>query len=54
MEAFYVDMQNLLNEKYASIKIERDEWDAEQEAVRQMYKYDSEIVSLNVGGTHHI
>ena len=31
LEGFYLDMQNLLNEKYASIKVERDEWEAEKE-----------------------
>ena len=31
LEGFYLDMQNLLNEKYSSIKVERDEWEAEKE-----------------------
>ena len=43
-----------MNEKYASIKIERDIWEAEKEEIRKLVKIDSEIVSLNVGGTHHI
>lgn len=54
MEDFYKKMQGVLNEKYASIKIERDEWEAEKEQIRAMVKIDSEIVNLNVGGTHHI
>jgi len=43
-----------MNEKYASIKIERDIWESEKEEIRSLVKIDSEIVSLNVGGTHHI
>ena len=47
-------MQALLNEKYASIKIERDQWEHEKEEIRKLVKIESEIVNLNVGGTHHI
>jgi len=47
-------MQALLNEKYASIKVERDAWEAEKEDIRKLVKYDSEIVSLNIGGTTHL
>jgi hypothetical protein len=43
-----------MNEKYASIKIERDIWEGEKEEIRSLVKIDSEIVSLNIGGTHHI
>ena len=43
-----------MNEKYASIKIERDIWEAEKEEIRGLVKIDSEIVSLNIGGTHHL
>ena len=51
---WYVKMQNHLNEKYASIKIEKDAWELEKEEIKKIYKYDSEIVSLNIGGTTHI
>jgi hypothetical protein len=40
-----------MNEKYASIKIERDIWEGEKEEIRSLVKIDSEIVSLNIGGT---
>ena len=43
-----------MNEKYASIKIERDEWELEKEEIRKLVRYESEIVKLNIGGTHHI
>jgi hypothetical protein len=43
-----------MNEKYASIKIERDIWEGEKEEISSLVKIDSEIVSLNIGGTHHI
>lgn len=51
---WYVKMQNHLNEKYASIKIEKDAWEVEKEEIKALYKYESEIVSLNIGGTTHI
>ena len=54
MEGFYVKMQEKMNEKYASIKIERDIWDGEKDEISALVKIDSEIVSLNIGGTHHI
>jgi hypothetical protein len=47
-------MQNHLNDKYASIKIEKDAWEVEKEEIKTLYKYDSEIVSINIGGTTHI
>lgn len=43
-----------MNEKYASIKIEKDAWEAEKEEIKQLVGIDSEVVSINVGGTHHI
>ena len=54
LEKFYIDMQNLLNDKYAQIKVERDLWEAEKKEIRDKVKYDSEVVSLNVGGTTHL
>jgi hypothetical protein len=48
---WYVKMQNHLNDKYASIKIEKDAWEVEKEEIKALYRYESEIVSLNVGGT---
>jgi hypothetical protein len=47
-------MQNHLNDKYASIKIEKDAWEVEKQEIKDLYKYDSEIVSINIGGTTHI
>jgi len=47
-------MQKHLNEKYASIKIEKDAWEDEKEEIKKLYRYESEIVSLNIGGTTHI
>ena len=54
LEGFYLDMQKVLNEKYASIKVERDAWEDEKEKIRSLVKLDSEVVKINVGGTHHI
>lgn len=54
LEGFYVDMQHVLNEKYASIKVERDEWEREKEEIRSLVRLDSEVIKLNIGGTHHL
>ena len=43
-------MQKLLNEKWASIKVEKDAWEQEKEDISKLVKLDSEIVNLNVGG----
>lgn len=50
LEQFYVDMQKHLNGKYASIKVERDQWEDEKAAIAALVKLDSEIVNINVGG----
>ena len=50
MEGFYEDTQRVLNEKYASIKVERDEWELEKEEIRKLVRLDSEVLTLNVGG----
>ena len=47
-------MQEVLNQKYASIKVERDAWEAEKDKIKALVKLDSEVIKLNVGGTHHI
>lgn len=54
LEKYYVDMQALLNEKYASIKVERDQWEKDKEEISKLIKIESEIVQINVGGTHHL
>jgi hypothetical protein len=33
------------------IQLERDAWEAEKDEIKNIMKYDSEVVSLNVGGT---
>jgi hypothetical protein len=50
LEGFYVDMQKLLNDKYASIQVERDIWEQEKADIAALVKLDSEIVALNVAG----
>lgn len=47
-------MQVQMNEKYASIKIEREAWEKEKDEISSLVKIDSEVVSLNVGGNVHI
>jgi hypothetical protein len=34
--------------------MERDKWEAERKEIMDMVKMDSEVIPLNVGGTHHI
>ena len=47
-------MQRQLNAKADAIQAERDKWEKEKEEIRAMINLDSEVVSLNVGGTHHL
>ena len=47
-------MQKKLEEKHALIQKERDEWEKDKAAIAAMVKLDSEVVALNVGGTHHM
>ena len=54
LNRYYLDMQGKLNEKHNAIQKERDEWEADKEKIRAMVKMDSEVVALNVGGTHHM
>jgi len=43
-----------MNEKYALIKIEKDAWENAKAEIMAMNKMDSEIISINVGGTKHL
>jgi hypothetical protein len=47
-------MQKRLNEKHASIQKERDAWEKDKQMIKDMVNMDSEVVALNVGGTHHM
>lgn len=54
LNRYYLDMQRDLNEKYLAIQKERDAWEKEKDEIKAMINLDSEVVSLNVGGTHHL
>ena len=54
LQRFYVDMQRKLNEKNDMIVQEREIWEREKQEIRDMVKMDSEVLALNVGGTHHM
>ena len=43
-----------MNEKYAQIKIEKDAWEEAKAEIMAMNKMDSEVISINVGGTKHL
>ena len=47
-------MQEELNKRQAEIQKERDQWEADKAAIAALVKLDSEVVALNVGGTHHM
>jgi hypothetical protein len=52
LNRYYLDMQRKLNEKHASIQKERDAWEKDKQMIKDMVNLDSEVVALNVGGTH--
>ena len=54
LDRYYLDMQRDLNEKYLAIQKERDLWEKEKDDIKGLINLDSEVVSLNVGGTHHL
>ena len=47
-------MQARLNEKNDKILAERDQWEKDKAIMAALVKLDSEVVALNVGGTHHM
>ena len=51
---WYKDMQAKLNEKNAMILLERQKWEMEKSVVKEMVDMESEVIPLNVGGTHHL
>ena len=53
-EEHYKAIQKKLNEKYNLIQIERDAWEAEKDEIKAVMKYDSDVVTINVGGTVHL
>jgi hypothetical protein len=38
LEEYYIDMQSLLNQKYASIKAEEENWLTEKEEIKKLVK----------------
>ena len=54
MEAHYVKLQQKMNEKYGLVKVQKDTFEKEQKEIKDRIKIDGEILSLNIGGTHHI
>jgi predicted DNA-binding protein (UPF0278 family) len=51
---YYEDMRRKLNEKHARILGEKSIWESQVAEVKDIVKLDSEVVALNVGGTHHL
>lgn len=54
LRRFYRDMQKKLEEKKALIVEERKIWEKERHEIMDLVKMDSDVVALNVGGTHHM
>jgi|TARA_B110000305_G_C19309414_1_gene573275 hypothetical protein len=40
--------------KYNKIQKERDDWEAEKEAIKKMHPIEGEVLTLNVGGRNHL
>lgn len=51
---YYNQMQRQLDEKRIGIAEERRIWQAEIDEIKAFTKLDSEVIALNVGGTHHL
>ena len=47
-------MQDKMNKKNDLINEERQIWEDEKDFIKTMIKGDSDVVALNVGGTHHM
>jgi hypothetical protein len=47
-------MQNKLNEKNDMILAERALFETEKDSIKGMVNMESEVIALNVGGTHHL
>ena len=47
-------MQKNLNIKHAAIQKERDAWEVDRQKIKDMVNMESEVVALNVGGTHQM
>ncbi len=54
MEDHFIKMQQKMNEKYSLIKVQKDAFEQEVQEIKDRIKIDGEILSLNIGGTHHI
>jgi hypothetical protein len=51
---YYADMRSRLNEKHQRILSEKTIWESQVADVKEIVKLDSEVIALNVGGTHHL
>ena len=51
---WYSGMQTKLNTKNDMILVERQQWEKEKDVVKEMVDMESEVIPLNVGGTHHL
>lgn len=51
---WYKDMQAKLNAKNDMILIERQKWEEEKSVLKGMVDMESDVIPLNVGGTHHL
>lgn len=54
LNRYYLDMQKKLNDKHNAIQKERDAWEIEKQKIKDLVNLDSEVIALNVGGTHHM
>ena len=50
----YLEMQKKLNDRYDLIGLEREQWEKDKSEIAGMVDLESEVIPLNVGGTHHL
>jgi len=54
LDKYYLDMQAKLNAKQDAILAEREAWEKEKDEMKKLVNLDSEVIPINVGGTHHM
>ena len=54
LKQWYAEMLAKLEEKKAAIVAERKKWEAEKKEISDLVRLDSDVVAINVGGTHHM
>lgn len=54
MNEYYIELQKRLNLKHKEIHDEHEAFTSEREQIREYCRLSSEVLHLNIGGTHKI